>query len=196
MNYRELIPQHLSRTERIGIDKVIIYLEGSDFYTAPASANHHSNVEGGLALHSWTVFQLLCEKNERFNLSMPNDTLIICGLLHDFCKINTYKRTIKNVKKGTKKDYKGKDVANWVEEEVWTSEDQFPVGHGEKSVMLLQEFIKLCQVEIMMIRWHMGGYEPKDNYWTMNRARELFPMITVMSTADLEASHILEKVTK
>lgn len=42
----------LRSTKRDGIEDVITDLEELGFFTAPASAGHHLNVEGGLVLHS------------------------------------------------------------------------------------------------------------------------------------------------
>lgn len=42
----------LRETKREGMDSVIEDLEANGFFTAPASAGHHLNVDGGLVLHS------------------------------------------------------------------------------------------------------------------------------------------------
>ena len=42
--------------KRPGLDKVLALLDRTDFYTAPASKTHHSNVKGGLCYHSLSVF--------------------------------------------------------------------------------------------------------------------------------------------
>ena len=38
----------LMSTKRQGMEKLIEWLEKSDFFTAPASTRYHSNYEGGL----------------------------------------------------------------------------------------------------------------------------------------------------
>ena len=41
----------------------------------------------------------------------------------------------------------------------YTVEDAFPHGHGEKSVYLIERFVRLKPAEAMAIRWHMGGFD-------------------------------------
>ena len=62
-------------------------------------------------------------------------------------------------------------------------DDQLPLGHGEKSVMLIQCYIR---------RWHMGFSEVKENYNAVGQAMEKYPVVLAMHEADLEATKILE----
>ena len=71
-------------------------------------------------------------------------------------------------------------------------EDQLPLGHGEKSVMLIQCYIRLSMQEVMAIRWHMGFSEAKENWNALGSAMEKYPIILSIHEADLEASKILE----
>lgn len=189
---KERIIDLLKSTNRPGIDKVIEYISTTDFFTAPASTRFHSSFEGGLAKHSLWVYLLLEEKNRQHNEVLQKDSVIITALLHDICKVNFYKKEKKNVKKGTKINKWGKEVANWVEEEVWTVDDQQPMGHGEKSLWILSKMIELTDQEAFMIRWHMGGFEPKDNYMSLNNALDKYPEIILLHTSDLEATYMLE----
>ena len=43
--------------ERDGSEKLLEWLERSDFFTAPASTRLHSSVEGGLCAHSVKTFK-------------------------------------------------------------------------------------------------------------------------------------------
>lgn len=184
----------LASVDRLGMDKVIDYLNKSDFFTAPASTKYHGNFEGGLAEHSYNVYQLFKLKNEQYNLKLPEETVIIAAVLHDFCKTDFYKKGIKNVKQGKKINYRGQEVDNWVEKEVWEVEDSYPIGHGEKSVILLQQLMTLTFEEIMLIRWHMGGFETKENAMTMYNAYKMFPACVALHSADMEASYLLEEI--
>ena len=190
---KDRIVNLLAGVDRSGMDKVIDYLNKSDFFTAPASTRYHGNFEGGLAEHSYNVYQLFKLKNEQYNLKLPEETVIIAALLHDFCKTDFYKKGIKNVKQGKKINYRGQEVDNWVEKEVWEVEDSYPIGHGEKSVILLQQLIPLTFEEIMLIRWHMGGFEAKENAMTMYNAYKMFPACVALHSADMEASYLLEE---
>jgi hypothetical protein len=101
---------------RPGAEKLLEYLENkSDFFTAPASTRFHLACEGGLLAHSVNVaHQMLQWKDE------PEESLVICGLLHDICKTNYYKVSQRNVKN----DATGK----WEKVPFYQVEDRFPYG--------------------------------------------------------------------
>lgn len=163
-------------------------MEKSDFYRAPCSTEFHLAKEGGLALHSINVTTLLQEKVERYDLDQrySSDTIAICGLCHDICKANFYIKGKKNIKEGEK----------WIKKEVWIVKDQFPMGHGEKSVSILQDFIQLSQPEKLAIRWHMLAFDPgirfqyPSGYAFREASKE--PLVVLLFTADYEASQIVE----
>lgn len=174
----------LNSTGRKGIENVIKYLEESDFFVAPASTKYHGNYDGGLAEHSTYVYQLFKEKNERFNLGLSDESVIITAILHDFCKINFYnKQTC----------WRKNDSNRWESYEGYKVQDDFPIGHGEKSVIMLQCFIRLSKAEIMMIRWHMGNTEPAEMMMNISNAFKLIPAAAALHTADMEASYLLEQ---
>ena len=170
----------LRSTNREGIEELISFLEKTDFYTAPASTRFHNSFEGGLLAHSLNVYKSL---KKLVGNDWSEDTLILVGLLHDICKINTYKVDYRN-----KKD----ETGTWVKEPYFTTDDLMPLGHGEKSVMIISEFIKLSKEELYSIRWHMGGYEPKENYSYISSAYQKYPLAVYTHMADLMATYILE----
>ena len=49
----------LKSTNREGMDKLIEFIEKTDFFKAPASTRFHGNYEGGLLEHSMKVYELL-----------------------------------------------------------------------------------------------------------------------------------------
>lgn len=179
---KERFLQLLKGVNREGMDKLIAYLEKTDFFIAPASTMFHGNYEGALVEHSLNVYNLFKEKNERYELGLKEDSVILMSLLHDMCKANFYKPTTRN------KKIDGK----WVVIPWYDVDDSLPCGHGEKSVILIQAFIKLSGEEMLGIRWHMGGYENKDNYRTLSAAWNKYKSGACLHTADLEASNILE----
>ncbi len=89
---------------------------------------------------------------------------------------------------------KNPDTGVWFQEPYYTTEDMMPLGHGEKSVMLISEFIKLTKEELYSIRWHMGGYEPKENYGYISSAYYKYPLAVYTHTADLKATYIDEEI--
>lgn len=186
--------------KRDGTGDLMDWLDKTDFFTAPASAKFHLAAEGGLCDHSLRVYELLDEKFRRYILNQRSvapaeyvkthswqEMVAIAGLFHDVCKANFY---IKNFVKDSEGNIL---IGNEKARTEYEVEDLFPVGHGEKSVFLLQRFIKLTDMEIAMIRWHMAAYDPSihfdyPNGYAYQNAVKLFPMIYLMITADMEAA--------
>ena len=156
---KEKIINLLNNTERTGMPRLIKYLEESDFFVAPASTRFHGNYEGGLAEHSLNVYEIFKRKNIEYDFGLSEDTMKIAALLHDVCKINFYTVYDKNVNIAG-----AGEKPKWVKQPAYGVNDLIPIGHGEKSVIILQQFMKLTKEETILIRWHMGGYEPKENY--------------------------------
>ena len=172
----------LRSTNREGIEEVIQFLEKSDFYKAPASTRFHGSFEGGLLEHSMKVYEILKHKvkNSVLDLNVSDDTLIIIALLHDICKVNFYKVDYRNAKN---------ERGEWEKVPYYTVDDTIPYGHGEKSVMMITEYMKLTVEEKYCIRWHMGFTEPKEAYNTLGQAFKKFPLALILHEADLEAAY-------
>ena len=184
---QDKIIERLRSIKRDGIEDLITYLlERTDYFIAPASTKFHSNFDGGLAFHSNNVVELLIQKNEQYKLGLSLDTFYLTGYLHDLCKCNIYEKTMR-----LKKD---EMTGKWIGYESYEINENVPLGHGEKSVILLQQFVKLSLEECLMIRWHMGAYIPKEDYRDYNKAIELYKSVLAFSNADAEASHFLEEV--
>lgn len=189
-NYRDIgfvkdkIITLLESIERPGMKGLISYLESSGFFTDPASAKYHGAFDSGLAIHSLAIFDILTE-----NLGVElSDTVIIISLLHDICKIGNYKKEFKNVKQ--KNTLTGLD--EWVKVPGYTYvADDLPIGHGEKSVIMLQKYIKLTDEEICAIRWHMGAYEPKESWQNLEAAQNKYPLTLLLHFADMLASRFI-----
>lgn len=177
-----LIKENLK--ERCNIDSLIGYLESTDFFEAPASSKFHSNFIGGLAKHSLNVYKILKDLCYLYYPTCPKSTIIICGLFHDLCKTNFYKIDYRNVKID----------GVWKQQAYYAIEDSFPIGHGEKSVILLQQMFKLTNEEILAIRWHMGGFDNSikggeiAGVTAINKSK----LVTLLQTADMISSNILE----
>lgn len=182
LNMKPLILSTLSQVSRPGIDPLIQFLQSSDFFQAPASTRFHAAYPGGLAEHSLNVYRLFKDKIKTYDLDIPEESIILCGLLHDVCKTGLYVKGKKNVKESGK----------WIEKEIWECKDSLPFGHGEKSVYILQQYIKLTELEAMTIRWHMGFSEPKELWRLFDAAREKYPSVMALFLADLESSFLLE----
>ena len=173
----------LRTVKREGIENLIEFLEKSDFFTAPASTRFHGNFEGGLAEHSLKVYEILKHKveNNIKGIKTEEESIIIIGLLHDICKTNFYKIDYRNAKN---------TLGVWEKVPYYTIEDTIPYGHGEKSVMMITEYIKLTPEEKYAIRWHMGYTEPKEVYNTIGAAYTKYPIALLTHEADLEATYL------
>ena len=200
--------QLLGSVKRDGIDRLMHYIQkNTDFYKAPASTRFHLACEGGLLQHSLNVYDCLILKRQNplwKNIlnDIPDDSLTLISLLHDLCKANFYVEGTKNQKTydpekvasaeswQVKSDAQGKYI--WETVKTYQVDDQLPLGHGEKSVMLVQCYIRLTMQEVMAIRWHMGFSEAKENWNTLGNAMEKYPIILAIHEADLEATKILE----
>lgn len=195
----ERFEQLLRSTNREGIDDLIAFIQKSDFYTAPASTKYHSCHEGGLLEHSLNVYDRLVAKlNDevwKSKLTVETDTIIIVSLLHDLCKTYFYTTEFRNKKiyseNGTKKDGNGR--YDWESIQSYTIDDKFPMGHGEKSMFMIERFIRLSKAEAMAIRWHMLWTEPRENYNSIGKAIQLYPLVLALNEADLEATYLLEE---
>lgn len=190
----------LRSTNREGIEDVITDLEELGFFTAPASAGHHLNVEGGLVLHSintckaaLAIWEGMKPLEPSLATEVKRDSIIIASLLHDVCKSDIYKRSIKKRKNalGQWEDCEGYKV----------SYKDFPMGHGEKSVILLLcSGLDLSDDEMLAIRWHMGAWGINMNSYEDERcydtARALYPLVSIIQTADGLAAAILERTAE
>ena len=166
----------LKGINREGMDKLIEFLENSDFFEAPASTRFHGSWKGGLLEHSMKVYEILKTKTE------DSDSVKIVALLHDICKVNYYKTDFRNVKNN----------GVWEQVPYYTVDDTIPYGHGEKSVMMISEFIKLTPEEKYAIRWHMGFTEAKELYGTIGAAYKKYPLALLAFEADLEATYFYD----
>lgn len=180
-NKKEFI-ELLKSVGRAGINDLINYLENeTDFFISPASSKYHLSFPGGLLQHSLNVYKIL--KEELKNTKYDDNTIKLVSLLHDVCKANYYKL-----------DYKNAKINNeWKQVEYYTVDDQLPLGHGEKSVMIVSDFIYLTREEKLAIRWHMGAFESKENYSYINKVFRDSELAFYLHIADLKATYIIEK---
>ena len=186
----------LYSTGREGMDEVIGQLEELGFFQAPASSKFHLNHEGGLLEHSLNVCkvglmlreQMLALKPD-LEESLNKESVIIAALLHDICKADIYQKCIRK-----RKDRLGQ----WVDYETYELDySDFPLGHGEKSVIvLLRMGLDLSDDEIMAIRWHMSAwdlpFQSPDLKANFDTAKRLCPLCSLIQAAAGLASNLLE----
>lgn len=144
---RDRIIKLLESTGRENIDRVISWMDSNGFFDAPASVIHHNNFKGGLAKHSYDVYEQAVKLNETRmadgRTPLPLASIIICSLLHDVCKCGQYFI-----------DDKGKASCNSAMREK---------GHGIRSMYILKRTcgLPLNYDEEMAIWWHTDQYEQR-----------------------------------
>lgn len=177
------------KINRDGLDSLLDWLENeSDFFVAPASTRFHGNHKYGLLEHSLNVYYALNELVKQFpHLNISEETIAIASLFHDLCKANYYVVSTKNVK--------DEATGVWRKEPFYKADDQYPVGHGEKSVIILMKHMQLTDDEIYAIRWHMGGFDSavKGGDFGSSKAYEICPFAVLLHLADMIASYLMEE---
>lgn len=201
-NKQEFIRICKKNIKRDGLDKILAYLEKSDFYTVPCSSAFHLNEEGGLCQHSINVFRTACKifadiyltamQNESapFKDEISMESIAIASLFHDICKTKIYHQTER-----WKKDANNK----WMSYPGYEIKDEFPFGHGEKSCLMLSWYMRLKVEEMLAIRWHMGMFDMAENgssqRYAFYAATDKTPLVSIIIAADFLASHLMEKTT-
>ena len=188
-NKDKFIEIYKSNIHRDGADQFLEYLlsDKSDFFTAPASTRFHGSFEGGLLEHSIHVYECLKDYLSRercrstYHMNYSDDTIATVALLHDVCKVNVYKSSLRNKKVN----------GEWIQVPYYEFDDQMPYGHGEKSVYMITPFMKLTREEAFAIRYHMG-FSGNDLANSVGYTFEHFPLAFALSTADMEATYYLD----
>ena len=164
--FLDIWQQHVTRP---GSEKLLDWLDKkTDFFTAPASTRFHGACEGGLCMHSLNVYHAL--HDSFFTEGESEESYAICALLHDLCKANYYKLGTRNVK--------NEATGQWEKAPFYSVDDLFPYGHGEKSVFLIERFMKLKVEEAVAIRWHMGGFDDaaRGGCFAISEAYDKYPL--------------------
>ncbi len=182
--FMDIFQAHVARE---GSDRLLSWLSGTDFFTAPASTKFHCACEYGLVMHSLNVYKVLREKY--FDETDNEESFALCGLLHDVCKAQFYKISTRNVKND--------ETGQWEKKPFYSVEDAFPYGHGEKSVYLIERFVRLKPAEAMAVRWHMGGFDEaaRGGSFSVSLAYDRYPLAVKLHLADLEATYLREHGT-
>lgn len=182
-NKEKYIECYKTAIKREGAAELLDWMQKTDFFTAPASTKFHLSEEGGLCEHSLNVYQVMMD---RYNGGKPDESMAISALLHDLCKAQFYKSNTRNVKNET--------TGAWEKMPYYTIDDRFPYGHGEKSVFLVERFLRLKVEEAIAIRWHMGGFDEaaRGGSYAINGAFERYPLAVKLHIADIEATYLIE----
>ena len=189
MDYKQkFIEYYQANIHREGADRLLEWLQTTDFFTAPASTRYHCACPAGLVMHSINVYEVMMEKH--FDPETDSaESFALCALLHDVCKAQFYKVSSRNVK--------NERTGQWEKVPYYVIEDAFPYGHGEKSVFLIERFVRLKPAEATAIRCHMGGFDDaaRGGNFSISVAYDKYPIAVKLHLADLEATYLREKET-
>lgn len=181
--FLDLCSRYLTRE---GSTELVDWLKNSDFFTAPASTRYHGSHEGGLVEHSLNVYHCLVNELACEHLSgeYTDETVALVALFHDVCKVNFYKKGTRNVKEN----------GQWTTKDTFEIDEKFPCGHGEKSVIIMQNFIHLSADEIYAIRAHMGGFDTsvKGGEYFIGKIFERSKLALLLHIADMKATYLME----
>lgn len=186
----------LNRAGREGTEYLIEDLEGLGFFEAPASSHFHLAVPGGLVQHSLNTCHAGLMLREQVLKMKPDlepllreDSIIVATLLHDVCKADIYRPTVKRRRdaQGIFHDEKIYDVTY----------KNFPMGHGEKSaIVVLRSGFDIHDDEMLAIRWHMTAwdlaFQNAEAKNCINTARNKYPLCSLVNLADGIAANLLE----
>ena len=186
-------------------EKLINWLENSDFFYAPASTKYHSNFEGGLCSHCLSVYyslEALCNtfaseskyvtledgsQKEEITCKYDKDSIIIVALLHDLSKANFYEKYNRNVKNEV--------TGKWESVEEYRTIDvqkRFIFGnHEETSEFMVRSFIPLKVEESVAILHHMGGAGHDSSQTDLSVIYSKYNLAALLHTADLLSTFVL-----
>lgn len=146
------------------------WLKSIGYYEKPASLKYHGAETGGLFRHSLALVSFLQYMTDRLGLTWEREeSPAVVGLFHDVCKCDDYV----------------------LEAGVWVSNKNKKDGHGEKSILMLKDHIKLTQEETACIQYHMGAFTNKEEWQYYTQAVQTYSNVLFTHTADMVASQIL-----
>lgn len=189
------------RRDGARIDDLIKKLENSDFFYAPASTKYHNSVRGGLCDHSLNVYYNLRSlvKNKHLESFISEETILICGLLHDISKINVYEESIRNKKVYHELGKKYDNLGNfdWVSEKTYQMKDikdRFIYGnHEETSEYMIRKYIPLKLEESVAILTHHGSLSYDSvSIESVSQKYERYPLACLLHVADMISTYIDE----
>ena len=199
-HFLALSRQYISRP---GLEDLLASLDKTDFFTAPSSSAYHLNEPGGLCQHSLGVFHtaltvyhsIVHPAIERgtspFTKAVSDESIAIVSLFHDLCKAGIYRDVEK---------WKKDDSGRWQSYRGYKVVDDFPFGHGEKSVLHVSHYLQLTSSEMLAIRWHMGmfdvGESGSPSRYALYAALAKSPLVCVLQVADQLVANCLEQTNE
>lgn len=191
---QEAIKELLLSTKRKGIDLLYDWMCDNGFFDAPCSTSHHLAMQGGLAKHSynvWDTMQKLFQKLGSSKSYITPSNIIICALLHDLGKVGDYGKPnyVPNMINSRKKDADGNFIFMQSDAKPYeTNKNLLYLPHEVRSVKIASRFIELTEQEEWAILMHNGLYGDF-KYDIQGKETELYLLLHM---ADMWASRVIE----
>lgn len=136
--HAEFVEIYNKNITRPGADRLLNWLETTDFFTAPASTRFHGACECGLVMHSINVYNAMMQ--HFFTEGESAESYAICGLLHDLCKANFYKVGTRNVKNDV--------TGQWEKVPFYQVADQLPYVQTAGKDKITPEFVRSLTFDV------------------------------------------------
>lgn len=159
------------------VNRIVAWLDETDFFTAPASTRFHESYEGGLLYHTLNVYNQIVDlkKVGKFKkVDIASASLV--SLVHDWCKINLYSVYKKNVK--------NQETGQWEQVDAY-NRGSYEFPHGQQSLEVARCFFKFTQEEKLAITHHMGHWycHPSEES-CLQTSNERYPLVHMLQFAD------------
>lgn len=162
------------------INRVLSWLDTTDFYDCPASTIYHESCPHGLLIHTLNVYNNVVDlwNTKMFNRKVNIDEAALCALVHDWCKIGLYEVYQRNVK--------DEQTGIWHQVDAYRRKSfDHPFGHGVSSMFMANRMFKLTEEEALAIRWHMGMFNVCDSEVNeYEQACETYPLVLLLQFSD------------
>lgn len=159
------------------VNRIIAWLDETDFFTAPASTRFHESYEGGLLYHTLNVYNQIVDlkKVGKFK-KVDIASAALVSLVHDWCKINLYSCYKKNVK--------NQETGQWEQVDAY-NRGSYEFPHGQQSLEVARCFFKFTQEEKLAITHHMGHWycHPAEES-CLQTSNERYPLVHMLQFAD------------
>ena len=159
------------------VDRIVAWLDETDFFTAPASTRFHESFEGGLLYHTLKVYNQIVDLKKVAKFSKVDvASAALVALVHDWCKINLYSPYKKNVK--------NQETGQWEQVDAY-NRGSYEFPHGQQSLEVARCFFKFTQEEKIAITHHMGHWycHPSEE-GCLQASNERYPLVHMLQFAD------------
>lgn len=161
------------------VQKVLGWVQETDFYEAPASTIYHESFPHGLLYHTMSVYNNMLELRKAKKFAQTDvASAALCCLTHDWCKIGLYESYKRNVK--------NEQTGQWEQKDAYRRGSfPHPLGHGAASMFMAMKTFNLTEEECAAIRWHMSMFNVSSNEVNeYQQACEDYPLVHLVQFSD------------